>query len=86
MVLLVLTETALAAALRSAVTGGLCTAGTPTAAEVITIVASGLACTAVVVSNGMASSVRRPHRPGPRAPRDAVAPPLALALEPGRYV
>jgi hypothetical protein len=77
---LVLTETVLGSVVIAAVAGSLRSPGTPTAAEVVAIVTSALACTAVVVSRGMASSVRRPHKASLDGPRDAVAPPGALAL------
>jgi hypothetical protein len=76
----VLSETVLAAVVLAALAGSLRSPGTPTAAQLTAIVASGLACTAVVVAGGLASSVRRPHRADLRGPRDAVAPPGALAL------
>jgi hypothetical protein len=38
-----------------------------------------LTCTAVVVAQCLGASVRRPHRADLRSPRDAVAPPGALA-------
>ncbi len=78
--LIVLTETVLAAVVVAAVAGSLRSPGTPTASEVVGIVVSGLACTAVVVSRCLASSVRHPHRADLTGPRDAVAPPGALAL------
>jgi hypothetical protein len=81
---LVLTETVLGAVVIAALAGSLRSPGTPTAAEVVAIVTSALACTAVVVSRGMASSVRRPHRASLDGPRDAVAPPGALALASAR--
>ncbi|HEU0100774.1 MAG TPA: hypothetical protein VFR07_00475 [Mycobacteriales bacterium] len=78
--LLVLAETVLGAVVLSAVTGALRAPGTPTGAEVTAIVAAGLACTAVVVATGVRLSVRHPHRADLRGPRDAIAPPGALAL------
>ena len=75
----VLTETVLAAVVLAAVAGSLRSPGAPTPTQVAAIVASGLTCTAVVVAAGLASSVRRPHRADLRGPRDAVAPPGALA-------
>jgi len=77
---LVLTETVLAAVVIAALAGSLRSPGRPTLTELVAIVASGLTCTAMVVSRGLASSVRRPHRADLRGPRDAVAPPGALAL------
>lgn len=77
---IVLTETVLASVVLAALAGSLRSPGTPTRAQVIAIVMSGLACSAVVVSRAMASSVRRPHKADLAGPRDAVAPPGALAL------
>lgn len=76
----VLAETVLAAVVIAAVAGSMRSPGTPTGAEVAAIVASGLVCTVVVVTVALASSVRRPHRADLKGPRDAVAPPGALAL------
>ncbi len=84
--LIVLTETVLAAVVIAAVAGSLRSPGTPTTAEVVGIIVSGLACTAVVVSRCLASSVRHPHRADLTGPRDAVAPPGALALASLRLV
>ena len=81
---IVLTETVLAAVVIAAVAGSLRSPGTPTSAQVAAIVASGLACTATVVAGGLRMSVRRPHRADLRGPRDAVAPPGALALASAR--
>ncbi|MCW2599420.1 MAG: hypothetical protein JWM02_1249 [Frankiales bacterium] len=80
----VLTETVLASVVIAALAGSLRSRGTPTAADVTGIVASGLACTLLVVSRCMASSVRRPHKAELKGPRDAVAPPGALALASAR--
>jgi len=77
---LVLTETVLAAVVLAAVSGSLRSPGTPTPEQVSAIVASSLVCTAVVVAAALAISVRRPHRADLNGPRDAVAPPGALAL------
>jgi hypothetical protein len=77
---IVLTETVLAAVALTALAGSVRSPGTPTTTEVLAIVASALACTCVVVSSGMASSVRRPHRAELKGPRDAVAPPGSLTL------
>lgn len=77
---LVLTETVLGAVLVAAVAGSLRSPGAPTGAELTGIIAAGLACTAVVVAQCMRTSVRRPHHAELRGPRDAVAPPGALAL------
>ncbi len=77
---LVLGETVLGAVAVTAVAGSLRSPGTPSSTELVAIVASALACTAVVVCRGLASSVRRPHKAELNGPRDAVAPPGALAL------
>lgn len=77
---LVLTETVLAAVVLAAVAGSLRSPGSPTSTQLIGIVTAGLACTAVVVTRGMSASVRRPHHAVLAGPRDAVAPPGALAL------
>jgi len=76
----VLSETVLATVVLAAVSGSLRSPGTPTPGEVTAIVASGVTCTVVVVTLALASSVRRPHRADLSGPRDAVAPPGALAL------
>ena len=76
----VLSETVLAAVVLAAVSGSLRSPGTPTPSEVTAIIASGVTCTVVVVTMALASSVRRPHRADLSGPRDAVAPPGALAL------
>ncbi|MCW2608449.1 MAG: hypothetical protein JWO60_3142, partial [Frankiales bacterium] len=81
---IVLTETVLATVVISAVSMGLRSPGLPTAAELAGLVSSGLACTAVVVQSCLSSSVRRPHRADLRGPRDAVAPPGALAVASAR--
>ncbi len=77
---IVLTETVLAAVLIAAVCGSLRSPGTPTTAELVALVVSGLTCTGVVVAGCLSASVRRPHRADLRGPRDAVAPPGALAV------
>ena len=81
---IVLAETVLAAVVVAALAGSLRSPGAPTIAELAAIVASGLACTALVVAGGLKMSVRRPHRADLRGPRDAVAPPGALALASAR--
>jgi hypothetical protein len=81
---IVLAETVLAAVVVAAVAGSLRSPGAPTAAQLAAIVASGLACTALVVAGALKMSVRRPHRADLRGPRDAVAPPGALALASAR--
>lgn len=77
---LVLTETVFGAAVLAAVCGALRAPGTPTAAELSALLVGLVACTAVVVAGCLSCSVRRPHRAELRGPRDAVAPPGALAL------
>ncbi len=77
---IVLTETVAGAVVVAAVAGSLRSPGLPTPAELSAIVAAAIACTAVVVATGMAMSVRHPHRAELRGPRDAVAPPGALAF------
>lgn len=81
---IVLAETVLAAVAVAAVAGSLRSPGMPTTAQLTAIVASGLACTALVVAGALKMSVRRPHRADLRGPRDAVAPPGALALASAR--
>lgn len=81
---IVLAETVLAAVAVAAVAGSLRSPGTPTAAQVTAILASALACSALVVAGGMRMSTRRPHRADLRGPRDAVAPPGALAVASAR--
>lgn len=77
---IVLTETVAGAALLAAVAGSVRSPGTPTAAELTALAGSVVACTAMVVARGMATSVRRPHKAELAGPRDAVAPPGALVL------
>ena len=81
---IVIAETVLAAVVVAALAGSLRSPGTPTTAELVAIVASALTCTAVVVAGALKMSVRRPHRADLRGPRDAVAPPGALALASAR--
>ena len=81
---IVLAETVLAAVAVAAVAGSLRSPGSPTAAELTAIVGAGLACSAVVVAGGLKMSVRHPHRADLRGPRDAVAPPGALAMASAR--
>lgn len=76
----VLTETVAAAVVIAALSGAARSPGLPSAAEGVSVVVSGLACTAVVVAGCMSMSVRHPHRAELSGPRDAVAPPGALAL------
>lgn len=80
----VLVETVAAAIAAVLIAGSLRSPGAPTAAQVTGITSSALACGAVVVATCMAMSVRRPHRADLSGPRDAVAPPGALALASAR--
>ena len=77
---IVLAETVGVAIAVSAVAGSLRSPGTPTVTEVTAIAASALACGTLVVATCLSLSVRRPHRADLSGPRDAVAPPGALAL------
>ena len=77
---LVLTETVLGAAVLAAACGALRAPGAPTSAELSALLVSLVTCTAVVVAGCLSCSVRRPHRAELWGPRDAVAPPGALAL------
>lgn len=77
--LVVLGETVLGAAVIAALAGAAGARGTPTAAQVSGLVAGVVACTAVVVALSLSASLKRPHRAELRGPRDAVAPPGALA-------
>jgi hypothetical protein len=80
----VLVETVAVAIVVVLVAGSLRSPGSPTAAQVTAILASALACGAVVVATCMSLSVRRPHRADLNGPRDAVAPPGALTLASAR--
>jgi hypothetical protein len=64
--------------------GSLRSPGAPTAAQLTGIASSSLACGALVVATCLALSVRRPHRADLSGPRDAVAPPGALAMASAR--
>jgi hypothetical protein len=77
---LVLTETVLAAVTVAVVAGSVRSPGSPTPTELAAIASSVLLCTAVVVVLSLHASLRRPFRADLRGPRDAVAPPGALAL------
>ena len=81
---IVLAETVLGAVVVAALAGSLRSPGSPTSAQLAAIVASGLTCTALVVAGGLKMSTTRPHRADLRGPRDAVAPPGALALASAR--
>jgi hypothetical protein len=76
----VVAETVLGGVVVAALSGAVRSPGAPTAAELAALVSSGLACAAVVVAVCLSSSVRRPHRADLHGPRDAVAPPGALAV------
>jgi hypothetical protein len=76
----VLTETVLAAVVVAAVAGSARSPQPPTAAEVTALLSSVVLSTAVVVVLSLSASLRRPFRADLRGPRDAVAPPGALAL------
>ncbi|GAC1440616.1 MAG: hypothetical protein NVS3B26_10320 [Mycobacteriales bacterium] len=76
----VLVETVAAAIAVVLLVGSLRSPGYPTAAQVTGIASSALACGFFVVATCLAQSVRRPHRADLSGPRDAVAPPGALAL------
>ena len=80
----VLVETVAAATVVVLIAGSVRSPGSPTAAQLTGIVSSALACGAVVVATCLALSVRRPHRADLNGPRDAVAPPGALALASAR--
>ncbi|MBC7679331.1 MAG: hypothetical protein H7233_10120 [Pseudorhodobacter sp.] len=77
---IVLAETVGVAILVSALAGSLRSPGAPTGTEIVAIAVSALACGVLVVATCLALSVRRPHRADLSGPRDAVAPPGALAL------
>jgi hypothetical protein len=77
---LVLTETVLAAVVLVAIAGALRSPGEPMASQVVAVVLSALACTAVVVAISLSCSVHRPHHALLLSPRDSIAPPGALAL------
>jgi hypothetical protein len=80
----VLAETVLAAAVIAVVAGSLRSPGTPTTTQVVAILASTLSCCSLIIATCMAMSVRHPHRADLRGPRDAVAPPGALAAASAR--
>jgi hypothetical protein len=77
--LVVLTETVLGADVVAALAGAAGATGTPTPAQVAGLVGGVVACTSVVVALSLSASLRRPHKAELRGPRDAVAPPGALA-------
>lgn len=81
---IVLTETVLGAVLGTVAVAAwaawLRSPASPTAADLTAIAASTVLCTTVVVVLALHASVRRPFRADLHGPRDAVAPPGALAL------
>lgn len=81
---LVLTETVLAAVVIAAVAAAVRSPGHPTGPQLAGVASSSLACTAIVVASCLSSSVRRPHRGDLAGPRDAIAPPGALAAASAR--
>jgi hypothetical protein len=82
--LIVLSETVAAGAVLALLTGSLRSPGSPTGTEVVAMAASSVACAILVVATCMSLSVLRPHRADLRGPRDAVAPPGALAAASAR--
>lgn len=82
--LVVVTETVLVAVAVAALAGAVRSPNDPTGAQLTAIAGAGLACAAVVVALSLSSSVRRPHRAELHGPRDAVAPPGALAAASAR--
>ena len=76
----VLTETVLVAVALAAGSGSLRAPGTPTGAELTALLSSAALCTVAVVTLALSASVRRPSAAELTGPRDAVAPPGALAL------
>jgi hypothetical protein len=81
---IVLTETVLGAVAVAALAGASRSPGLPTGAELAALVSSALLCSAVVIALALRAAVRRPHRADLRGPRDAVAPPGALAVASAR--
>lgn len=77
---LVVTETVLGAVALAVLGGSVRSPGAPTGAELSALTSSAVLCTAVVVTLALRASVRSPHRAVLSGPRDAVAPPAALAL------
>lgn len=76
---LVLTETVLVAVVVAGLAGTVRSGEPPTATQAMAVVGSALACAAIVIAVCLRLSLRRPHRADLRGPRDAVAPPGALA-------
>jgi hypothetical protein len=81
---IVVSETVLASVLVAALAAAVRSSEAPTPAQLVAVVGSGLACAAVVIALCLRSSVRRPHRADLHGPRDAVAPPGALAAASAR--
>jgi hypothetical protein len=77
--LVVLSETVFGAAVIAAIAGAAGATGAPTPAQVAGLLAGVVACTSVVVALSLSASLKRPHKAELRGPRDAVAPPGALA-------
>jgi hypothetical protein len=77
--LIVLSETVFGAAVIAALAGVAGSSGAPTPAQAAGLVAGIIACSCIVVALSMSASLKRPHRAELRGPRDAVAPPGALA-------
>lgn len=80
----VLAEIVLGSVAVAAIAGALRTQQSPSAAQVAAMVGAGLACSAVVVAICVRSSTRRPCRADLMGPRDAIAPPGALAASSAR--
>lgn len=82
--LFVLTETVSVSVVLAVLTGSLRSPGLPTATQLSAIVVASVACSALVIATCMSLSIRHPHRADLRSPRDAVAPPGALAAASAR--
>ena len=76
----VLTETVLGAVVVASGAGAVRSPGAPSAAELTALASSTVLCTAVVVVLALHASLHRPVRADLHGPRDAVAPPGALAV------
>jgi len=81
---LVLAETVVAAVVVAALAGAVRSTTAPTPAQLTAVVGAGAACAAVVIALSLRSSLARPHRAELQGPRDAVAPPGALAAASAR--
>ena len=75
----VVSEVVLAAVLAAVICAAL-RAGRPSLTDVLAVVGSVVACTALVVGICLRLSVRHPHRADLRGPRDTPAPPGTMAL------